>query len=525
MDKKFLISLGLSLATVWAFQLYWNKEKPSSSAIALNQEQSVPVQGDAVKVMAREDLLKPMKTESLFAATDRAESAQVELATDNCVALFDSNGGGLNKFLLKKYLGKEKTPLATVTKNADGAWVPPFGVFFDEAAPLAYTLVESSDNTTRKVIFEAEYQDWKITKEFLLNELSYRVDFTMTMQPLVEAAAPIKPRLFVAAPTLSELGDDQATALVFNENKKELEKKSQGAEAGFIWFWQTSQPLVGMQNKYFVHALCHDGDHFVQRAYFSSPLGMPKQMILEGPDVSAATTWHLGFYMGPKEHDELVKVDERLGAVLGGGYLGWLTTLMLKFFDYISQFINNIGFAIIVLAILLKLPLTPLSIYSRIKMERYQKHAPIINRIRAKYKNDAQLQMQEVTRYHQEHNLSPATPLIGCLPLLLQIPVMYSLYDILTNSIQLYHAPFFAWIVDLSSKDPFYVIPILMGITMFWQQAIAPISDEKQRVVMLFGSVVMTVIFAGLPVGLVLYWLVNNILAITEDYVRRWLFA
>ena len=229
--------------------------------------------------------------------------------------------------------------------------------------------------------------------------------------------------------------------------------------------------------------------------------------------------------MGPKVYDELVRVDERLGSVAASGWFAWIIKLMLKFLDFVSKYVSNLGLAIIVLAVLLKLPLTPLTIYSSIKMERYQKHAPIISRIRAKYRSDTQIQLQEVTKYHQEHNISPSTPLIGCLPMLIQLPVMYALLDILNNYIQLYQAPFFGWIVDLSAKDPFYIIPILMGVSMLWQQAMAPVSDEKQRVLMFFVSIVMTVVFAGLPVGLVLYWLINNLLTIIENYVRRWFFA
>ncbi|MBM3887025.1 membrane protein insertase YidC, partial [Candidatus Dependentiae bacterium] len=424
------------------------------------------------------------------------------------------------------YLGQNKLPLQTISGEAVTTALPAFTVLFEDIAPLAYERVQPSRAGLNVVALQARHKGWLITKEYVVDRETYKVDISLSFDPIEQNVLPVSPRLLLKAPFVSEFNDDKPSAFVYNENRDQVEKKAAGAEEGFIWYWQTKKPLIGAQNKYFVHALTADLNKFIQRAYFCRPDGNDKlHLVLEGPEIKEKASWNLSFYLGPKVYTDLIQVDERLGTVFAGGWFAWITKLMLKFLDYVSKYIKNLGLAIIVLAILLKLPLVPLSIYSRIKMEKYQKHAPIITRIRAKFKNDPQMQLQEVARYHTEHNLSPSTPMIGCLPLLLQLPVMYSLYDILNNSIQLYQAPFFGWIVDLSAKDPFYVIPILMGITMVWQQMMAPVNDEKQRVAMFFVSIVMTVVFSGLPVGLVLYWLINNVLTIVEDYARRLFFS
>ncbi len=183
--------------------------------------------------------------------------------------------------------------------------------------------------------------------------------------------------------------------------------------------------------------------------------------------------------------------------------------------------IGNYGLAIIALTVVVRIPFVPLSIFSRRRMEDYQKHQPHINRIRTKYKTEPKVQQQEIIRYHREHNLSPATPIIGCLPLLIQVPILLSLYRVLWSYLDLYQAPFFGWIIDLSAKDPYYVLPVLMGVTMIWQQSMTAVQDEKQRVISWFMGIVMTVLFASFPAGLVLYWLMNNILTLIEDYARK----
>ena len=158
-------------------------------------------------------------------------------------------------------------------------------------------------------------------------------------------------------------------------------------------------------------------------------------------------------------------------------------------------------------------------------MEEYQKYQPTLNRIRTKYKHDLKKQQEEIMKFHQEHNLSPATPMSGCLPMLIQLPILFALYRVLNNYLSLYHAPFFGWMRDLSSKDPYYVLPILMGLTMLWQQKMTPVVDEKQRLMMMFMPIVMTAIFINFPAGLVLYWLTNNVLTVGEDLLRKRIFS
>jgi YidC/Oxa1 family membrane protein insertase len=216
-----------------------------------------------------------------------------------------------------------------------------------------------------------------------------------------------------------------------------------------------------------------------------------------------------------------VHVDDRLDGLMSFGWLSFVCKLLLKLLEWLFGYFGNYGLAILVMGLLLRFPLIPLSVYSRRKMEIYQKFQPTIAKIRQKYRHDVKMQHEELMRFHQEHNLSAATPIMGCLPMLIQLPILFALFRVLGNYLDLYNAPFYGWILDLSSKDPYYVLPILMGASMMWQQWLTPTTDEKQRVIMMFMTLVFTVFFAKAAAGLVLYWLVNNVVTIGEDYLRR----
>ncbi len=166
----------------------------------------------------------------------------------------------------------------------------------------------------------------------------------------------------------------------------------------------------------------------------------------------------------------------------------------------------------------------PFTILGRKKMEEYQRYQPQISRIRMKYKNDLRLQQEEIMKFHKDHNISPTAPLLGCLPFLIQLPILFALNKVLTGYLDLYQAPFFGWIKDLSSKDPYYVLVILMGLSMLWLQRMSPITDSKQKVINMFMPIIMTALFMNFSSGLVLYWLTNNVLMIGETYLRKLIF-
>jgi YidC/Oxa1 family membrane protein insertase len=176
---------------------------------------------------------------------------------------------------------------------------------------------------------------------------------------------------------------------------------------------------------------------------------------------------------------------------------------------------KNYGVAIILLTVVVRLILYPITFKSMKSMKDMQKIQPLITEIREKYKDDKEKMNQEVMRLYQSHKINP---LGGCLPLLLQLPIFIALYKALFVAIELRQSPFCLWIKDLSEMDPYYVTPIVMGLSYFLQQKMTPTSaDPTQQKMMMLMPVVFTVIFLNLPSGLVLYFFVSNLLSIAQQ--------
>jgi YidC/Oxa1 family membrane protein insertase len=178
---------------------------------------------------------------------------------------------------------------------------------------------------------------------------------------------------------------------------------------------------------------------------------------------------------------------------------------------------QNYGVAIILLTVLVKVVFYPLSLKSMRSMKAMQVLQPQLTALRNKYKSDPQRFQREQMDLFKKHGVNPMG---GCLPMIVQIPIFYALYLTLQYSVELQGAPFLLWINDLSKKDPYYVLPILMGISMLVQQKMTPtVGDPRQAQIMLIMPVVFTFMFLEFPTGLVLYWLVNNCLTILQQYL------
>lgn len=521
MDKKLLLTFTLSILTVWGLQHYFD------GAPAVKQGGPVAITatvtpGQPIKVPSTQDLFKPLDTGVTLALPTKA-AEKIVIATDAVGAIFSTRGGVLESLNFKKYKGHAGKPMETVSGDC-------FLLAFDGQTPVDYNLVSNVTNDgVTTVEFATEIDGWGITKRFAIHHAAYQVDVTLGCTPK-PGAKQLQPRLFVKAPYVAEVASNAVELFAWNEFKTNVEKIELGKHQDLIWHWETPKLLFGAQDKYFVHAMVNDPAKFVQRAYIHHVAPKEKNapqtttMIFQGPSIEKSAQWSMTFYMGPKVTQDLAKVDERLEGLLSYGWLSWLCKLLLQWLMYLYQLLGNFGLAIVVLTLLLKLPFTPLSMYARKKTDEYQRYVPTINKIRLKYRHDVQLQHAEVMRFHQEHNISPTTHMVGCLPMLIQFPILIALYRLLSNHVALYHAPFYGWIVDLSAKDPFYVIPTLMGLTMIWQNFTMPQSDEKQRFVMIFMSIFMSVIFANLPAGLVLYYFINSLFTIVEDYARKLFF-
>ncbi len=230
------------------------------------------------------------------------------------------------------------------------------------------------------------------------------------------------------------------------------------------------------------------------------------------------------YYLGPKQSDALASMPGKLDEALNYGWFTFFAKPLLLGLAFFYSYVGNYGVAIVLLTVLVKLLFWPLSQKSYKSMEQMKKLQPMVAKIKEKYGEDRQRMNQEVMNLYKTYKVNPAG---GCLPMLLQIPVFIGLYQGLLNAIELRHAPFIShipftdivWLADLSAQDPFYITPLVMGATMLLQQRLTPApADPTQAKILMLMPVVFTFMFLSFPAGLVVYWLVNNLLSIGQQW-------
>lgn len=225
-----------------------------------------------------------------------------------------------------------------------------------------------------------------------------------------------------------------------------------------------------------------------------------------------------GFF-GPKDLNILESHSPKLAGTVRFGWFSILAKPLLMAVKAVHSVAHNFGLAIIIVTVFLKLLFYPLTRSAAVSMKRMQKFNPEMTRIKEKYKADPQRQQKELMTFMAKHKINPAK---GCLPILPQIPVFIAFYNVLSQAIELRHAPFFGWITDLASADPYYVTPLLLGVGMFIQQKLTPNPslDKNQEKIMLMMPVIFTVMMLSLPAGMVLYMIANTAVSIAQ---QQWL--
>lgn len=234
------------------------------------------------------------------------------------------------------------------------------------------------------------------------------------------------------------------------------------------------------------------------------------------PYLYAKGNLDFGGFIGPKNYEALKAIDPALVNVVEYGMMTFFAKPLFLLLEFLHQYLNNWGWAIIALTIIVKLILYPLSYKGMVSMQKLKDLAPKMKEIQEKYKSDPQKLQANMMQLYKKHG---ANPMGGCFPLLIQIPIFYAIYRVLYNSVELKSADFILWIHDLSVMDPYFVLPLLMGISMYLQQALTPntFTDPMQARFFKMLPVFFTIFLIFFPAGLVLYWTINNILSIFQQ--------
>lgn len=507
--KNLIIPISLALATTWAINYFFTKNEPSSSAA------QGMVAGESFVAPEKEIAYKPLVKEIDFLDASATPAKITTVETPFYTARFSTHGAGLESLVYKKAAGVLEVDVETIApagelKKED----TPFLIALQDKTPFYYTLDEKvEDATSLSLSYKAIDSRSVIIKKFVLSKTSYQIDLEITIEP--RGAAVLEPRLIFPAPLL---GDDkttvQASTMGVVAEKKEainkLIKEKINPQQG--WFAPT---LFGAENRYFVNVLVGDQGKFVQRAYYR--MGEENLFaMLEGPAVSQPTTWKLSFYCGPKEYTTMFAVDQRLAKVVDyAGMFAPISRFMLLVLKWLYAYLHNYGLVIIVITFLMRLIMVPFTMNSEESLKKRAEFDKKLKYIQQKYKDDSARLAEERAELVKKHGMPG---LGGCLPLLLQIPIFLGLAKVLGSTIELYKAPFFGWIHDLSAPDPLYILPILVGVSMLAQ---AFFVDEKQRFTMLISGLIFGALAVNFASGLTLYILVSTMLGLAQTLIVR----
>ncbi len=370
--------------------------------------------------------------------------------------------------------------------------------------------------------------DLRVVRELTFDAASYAIQEKVRVAPTGTQALSVRLGYTVGADASNAHGDrydamrvgwDEAGAL---EEESSAEKLATGVSRIGTIYW------AGAMSTYFFNGLVPAAPENVtfkgvlQNQVYRVALELEPFNAIPGQEVERSTT----YWMGPKDRHLMAPVSEELTKSIDLGMFSLIAKGLLWILNFFHGYVNNWGVAIIMLTIVIKILFWPLTAKSYSSMEKMKRLAPMMQQIREKHKGDKEATNKEVMALYKTYGVNPAS---GCLPILIQMPVFLGLYQALLTAIELRHAPLLAtlpgtdiaWLADLSSKDPLYITPIVMGLSMFIQQRLSPpATDPRQQKIMMALPIVFTFLFLAFPSGLVVYWLVNNIISIGQ---QRWM--
>lgn len=528
MEKRAFLAVILSIVVFYVYSFFLGPEKrpalpPQQGTTAPVSQITTPQSGSTVSVASSITAAIPVAVESHDTVID----------TPLYSAVFSSRGGSLKTITLKKYREQNspKAQQVLLGANADPSVLNLTSKTIGFNLPDASIWQSDSVNATigagdsRILVYTyVSPQGYTVRKKYTFQGSSYGIALETEISN--NSAAPLVGAIqhVLTYPADSKIKDnrfDTSGSYLFADNALHADKSKD--IAGTVKKYEKNVMWAGFADKYFLNAILSDKNSIASveikknaSGYLESLISTPQFTVTPGKMITVA---HRIFF-GPKDIDVLKSQGNSLEQSLD---LGWFTRLakpMLYTLKALYGLVGNYGLAIIIITVVLKLLFFPLTHKSYKSMKGMQKIQPEMTKIREKYKNDRDAMNKAVMELYRENKVNP---LGGCLPMVVQIPVFFALYKALMFSIELRHAPFFLWITDLADKDPYYVTPVLMGISMFVQQKMTPSQmDPVQQKMMLALPVVFTVMFLSFPSGLVLYWFVNNMLTICQQtYINK----
>ena len=476
-------------------------------------------------------------------ATAAPVGQTIQIHTDLYVADIDTVGGTITRVALEKHRDAQdkSKPYLALQRNAERTFVAQAGLIGDgfpnhrsvyEPLPGPRELAPGQDELQLKLQATAANGD-KVVQVLTFHRASYVIDVAFDVTNA--GAAPIAPEAyFQLMRDTKHVGVQSSMApasfvgpVVYDEQDKfkkvdfgEIDKEAADPTRKPAYTHATDNGWIGMIEHYFVAAWLPPDS--LKRQFYTTKLD--NGLYTAGVRYAEGTIPPGGtgvvkarLYVGPQDQEVLAKLAKGLDLVVDYGIFTIIAEPLFLLLKWLHRMIGNWGWSIIVMTILIKSAFYPLNAASARSMAKMKIVAPKMKALQEQYANDKQqLQIKMMELYKQEK----INPLGGCLPIVVQIPVFIALYWVLLSAVELRHAPWVGWIHDLSAPDPWFILPVIYAITAYLQVRLSPtpISDPVQAKVMQIMPVAFSIMFLFFPSGLVLYWLVNNLLQITQQW-------
>ena len=533
-NKNLIVAMVLMLAVWFGFSILFPpvpKDAPQSEQA--QTEPAAPaekVEQTPAKPAADIEAI-PAKVEEVTAVeTTQAPAREIIVKTDKYQAVFTSLGARLVSFQLNNYKATADDNAAAVQMYKDGPdryatlrttgsedFILPQGASFESDAN---DMVEIAGGEQTEIRFHhVAASGIEYVKSFKLQGDTYTIDTSLELFNKGQNSQRGTIDFSLVQLWDESMEADQYTfsgpaTLVKDEidevDVDDLEEGSVAYGADVAW--------TSTQTKYFISAVVPGKETAEKTRILRN--GEAVENVLETPyfTLQSGERRVLDYlvFVGPKDPEQLKAAGHQLDRVVNFGFFNVLAQPLFVVLTFFYGYFKNYGIAIILLTVLIKIIFWPLTHKSYASMKAMQKLQPEMQKLRDRFKNDKERLNKEMMELYKTHRVNP---LGGCLPMLVQIPVFFALYKVLLDSIALRHADFALWITDLSAKDPYYITPILMGASMFVQQKMTPTTaDPMQAKIFMMMPIVFTFLFLNFPSGLVIYWLVNNLLTILQQY-------
>lgn len=545
MENRRFILIGLLGAVLFFLYQAWQKdyavsEVASISSPSANGEQDLPKASAASEPGQGSASAEPLAA----AVTPAVQTIRVE--TDVFIAEISTRGGELRRLELKNYaaIKDHPEPMSLLDDRNERLFVLQSGVA-GTSVPLSspdtlysseqtqYQLAAGTDSLSVVLHYQSP-EGVQLSKTYVFKRGSYEIGLEQSVKNTGATALTLSPFVRLVRTAYKPGGEPKFahtfTGVGFYQQaegggsykfkKTALEKLDKDH-----FEQQQTGGWISMLQHYFVAAIIPPADEAVSysaRARNGAP-GFLAQYVGKGVQVAAGAeqSFATRLYIGPKLQDQVAQVAPGFELTLDYGILSFIAKYMFMVLKFFHGLTANWGVAIILLTLVVKLALYKLSEAQYRSMAKMKHFAPKIQDIRERYSDDRERQQKAMMDLYKKEGFNP---LAGCWPILVQFPVFISLYWVLLESVELRQAPFALWLSDLSAPDPFYVLPVLYGVTMFFQQRLSGTQsmDPMQQRVMQIMPIALTAFFAFFQSGLVLYWVVNGLISIAQQwYIMR----